>query len=132
MLLHLCTDNVVINFKIAFSDSNSLLKRHVVRQYHIKISHFLPKLSYFTSTLSYLHQTYAILPYNSTHIQKLLLRVSNLCSLIQITHKKICFKPVMYENKPFSTKIRLFYVKTRLFFFKIMSFFHVTPPMHRH
>ena len=40
-----------------------------------------------------------------------MLRVSKLCSLIQITYKKICFKPVMYENKQFSTKIKLFYVK---------------------
>ena len=31
-------------------------------------------------------------------------------------------RPVIYENKPFSTKIKLFYVKTRLFFVKIMSF----------
>ena len=41
---------------------------------------------------SYSRQTYVILPCNSTHIQKLI-RVSNLCSLIHITYKKICLKP---------------------------------------
>ena len=94
---------------------------------------FLPKLSYFTSKLSHSHQTYVLLPCIFTHIQKLMFRVSNLCSLIQITYKKKWFKPVMYEKKPFSTKIKLFYVKTRLFFFlvKITSFCHVTPPMYR-
>ena len=51
------------------------------------------------------------------------LRVSKLCSLIQITYKKICFKPVMYENKPFSTKIKLFYIK--------LAYCHVTPSIYR-
>ena len=54
-----------------------------------------------------------------------MLRVSKLCSLIQITYKKICFKPVIYENKPFSTKLKLFYVKVGYFFVKNYVITHV-------
>ena len=43
-------------------------------------------------------QNYVILPCNSTHVQKLVLRVPNLYSLTQITYKKTCYKPVLYEN----------------------------------
>ena len=47
-----------------------------VSEYNMKISHFLPKLSYFSSKLCFIRQTYVILSCYSTHIQKLMLRVS--------------------------------------------------------
>ena len=42
-----------------------------------------------------------------------LFRISNLRSLTQIAYRGTCSKPVglLYKNKPFSTKIKLFYVK---------------------
>ena len=43
-------------------------------------------------------QNYVILPFNSIHVQKLMLGVPNLRSLTQITYQKTCYKPVLYEN----------------------------------
>ena len=57
---------------------------------------FSTKIKLFYVKLDYFYKNYVILPCNSTHVQKLMLRVPNLCSLTQITYKKTCYKPLMY------------------------------------
>ena len=52
----------------------------------------------------------------------MLLRISNLHSLTQIAYKETCCKPVLYKNKPISTRIKLFYVKIKLFTSNLCNF----------
>ena len=59
---------------------------------------FSTKIKLFYVKRAYFCQNYVILPRNSTHVQKLMLGVPNLRSLTQITYKKTCYKPVLYEN----------------------------------
>ena len=59
---------------------------------------FSTKIKLFYVKVAFFGQNYVILPCNSTHVQTLMLRVPNLRFLTQITYKKTCYKPVLYEN----------------------------------